>query len=99
MPPRLFFKKNPSTVTVYDSRSGRVIEHPVGGIGRRVLEHLKRPGSISDLRAALSHVSDIDLDREVSLLKARGLVFQEDGRFLSLVLPEAPTCNTILDIN
>jgi ribosomal peptide maturation radical SAM protein 1 len=89
-PPRLFFKGQGASSVVYDSRSGEVVEHQIGDVGRQVLEHLAKPRRIKDLAADLSHIPDFDPEKEVALLQERGLVFQEGERYMSLVLPEEP---------
>ncbi|MGH9824775.1 MAG: RiPP maturation radical SAM C-methyltransferase, partial [Blastocatellia bacterium] len=86
MPAKLHFKGN-STV-VYDSRSGRVSEHDVGEVGRRVLEFLhRRPSTASAVASGLSSVDAADIDKEMALLQSGGFVFREGDRYLSLVLP------------
>lgn len=90
LPPRLFFKEKGKSTIVYDSRSGKVVEHHVGDVGRQVLEHLTKSRRITDLAADLSHIPNLDPDKEIAFLQDRGLVFQEGERFMSLVLPEEP---------
>lgn len=90
LPARLYFKKGEPT-TVYDSRSGRVVEHQIGDTGRQVLENLSgRPKDLVVLASSLSRIPELDAAREVALLQEKGLVFQEGVRFLNLVLPDEP---------
>jgi ribosomal peptide maturation radical SAM protein 1 len=88
--PRLFFKHNGEADIVHDTRSGRLVEHAVGPVGRRVLDHLATPKRLSDLAAAWDGAPGIDPAREVSALQERGLLFQEGERYLSLVLRGEP---------
>jgi ribosomal peptide maturation radical SAM protein 1 len=88
LPAKLYFKEN-STI-VYDSRSGKAIEHDVQKVGRLVLDAIAskpaRPGAIA---AALEGM-DANPERVISSLQGKGLVFEEDGRYMSLVLPQEP---------
>ena len=88
--PSLYFKQIASPAIVYDSRSGEVIEHTISKVGGEILNLLKKPKRANDLRSELSHVPHLDLENEVALLRAQGLIFQEGERLLSLVIPKAP---------
>lgn len=83
--PQLFFTEDGESTVVYDSRSGDAVEHQVGLIGKRILEHLSRPARLSDLPASLLDIPDFDPAQEIAALQRRGLIFQEGDRFLSLV--------------
>jgi len=72
---------------VYDSRSGKAVEHQLGDVGKRILECLAKPKDLSLIALKLKNVSETILENEVSFLKERGLVFQEGTRFFSIVLP------------
>ena len=89
-PPTLCFKQNGSGPIVYDTRSGQVIEHKIDNNIRHLLECMDRPRRIEDMAKELGHLQDFDLARQVAWLQAKGLLFQEGDRFLSLVLPEEP---------
>jgi ribosomal peptide maturation radical SAM protein 1 len=87
LPPKLYFKEN-STI-VYDSRSGKAVEHDVQPAGRMVLELINsKPARVGSIAAACEVTLDGDPERIISSLQSRGLVFEEDGRYLSLVLPK-----------
>ncbi|HLJ90024.1 MAG TPA: RiPP maturation radical SAM C-methyltransferase [Candidatus Angelobacter sp.] len=79
-PPRLFLHQNDA---VYDSRSGSVVEHRVGEIGKLLLEHLEKPVRQADLQNVLP---EIDVQKEIAKLQEKDLLFVEDDRLLSLVL-------------
>jgi magnesium-protoporphyrin IX monomethyl ester (oxidative) cyclase len=74
---------------VYDSRAGEPVEHEVGETGARILALLKRPRHLSDLSRELRHLPGFDAAAEVAKLQAKGLLFQEGDRLLSLVMDEA----------
>jgi hypothetical protein len=85
--PQLFFKENGHGNVVYDSRSGNVVEHDVGEIGREVLTYLdEKPHELGDVAKKMSHVSGFDPVRQIGALQAKGLIFQEGERYLNLVL-------------
>ncbi|HKV37779.1 MAG TPA: RiPP maturation radical SAM C-methyltransferase [Blastocatellia bacterium] len=86
--PRLHFKDGSAT-TVYDSRSGEVVEHEIGQSGRQILDQLSKPGRIEDLTRELGRAGAFDAEKEVTILRDKGLVFEENGRFMSLVLKSA----------
>jgi hypothetical protein len=81
----LYLKAGPGGQVVFDSRSGKVEEHPLGSNAMRLLELLYTPRRISDLQELGSGA-----EGEVEVLRRRGWLFEEAGRFLSLVLPREP---------
>ena len=86
LPAKLYFKENSNVV--YDSRSGRVVEHDVQAAGRLVLDAISsKPGRIGTIVEALENTTEVEAEGIVSSLQSRGLVFEEEGRYLSLVLP------------
>ncbi len=90
LPPKLFFKPNGDHAVVYDSRSEQVVEHQLDPTTIEVLKYLHQPRKLADLAKALGHIQDFDPVQEIELLRSRGLIFEEDERFLSLVLPQEP---------
>jgi magnesium-protoporphyrin IX monomethyl ester (oxidative) cyclase len=82
---RLCFIQDAAEPTVYDSRSGDVVEHKLSPLTAEVLNHLERPNSKDDLVKHFGHVPDFDVEKEISFLLERRLLFEEDGRFMSLV--------------
>jgi ribosomal peptide maturation radical SAM protein 1 len=97
IPPQLYFKEN-STI-VYDSRSGKVVEHDVQPAGRLVLESISsKPARMGAIAAAIEDTVDVDAARIMASLQSRGLVFEEDGRYFSLVLPKETQKMSILEM-
>jgi ribosomal peptide maturation radical SAM protein 1 len=86
--PQLYLKENEPGTVVHDSRAGAVLEHEISPTGKLILENLVRPKRVSQLARELTDVNPSSLATEVSLLKERGLLFQEGDRFLSLVMPK-----------
>lgn len=81
--PQLFFKEADAVTTIYDSRTGQAVEHSVSNEGLKILKDLNKPKRLPDLAS-----SQFDLEKEISLLQEKGLLFEEGGRYLSLVLPK-----------
>jgi ribosomal peptide maturation radical SAM protein 1 len=87
---QLFFKQEGDTTFVYDSRSGEGVEHRLSEVSVHVLKQLEKPRRALDLAKVLSHFPSFDPEKELARLQERGLIFHENGRFLSLVLPKEP---------
>lgn len=83
VPPRLRFKAD--SQTIYDSRSGSVVEHQIGEMGAAILKYLTKPTRMEDL---LRVFPETTTEKQVQQLKEYGLLFQEDDRIFSLVLED-----------
>jgi ribosomal peptide maturation radical SAM protein 1 len=83
--PQLRWKRIAGEVVVYDTRSGEEIEHRLGEDGVRLLQHLTVPKKLSDLVTAFSNMN---VEKEILDLQRKGLVFEEDKRYLSLVIQD-----------
>lgn len=70
--------------TVYDSRSGQLVEHPLSPLALEMLQHLNSPVSRVDLQRAVG-IGEEDIDAELAVLNECRLLFNEKGRMLSLV--------------
>ena len=69
---------------VFDSRAGVPVEYPIAGSTHRVLEALataKKPANVA------RELEGVDVDAEIATLLQRGLVFHENERYISLVVP------------
>ncbi|HVR98292.1 MAG TPA: RiPP maturation radical SAM C-methyltransferase [Thermoanaerobaculia bacterium] len=85
--PELVFKEDGSGGwLVYDSRSGKAEEHRVGTQGVRVLHALTQQSKVARLAEKLPGMSEDDIAGEVEALQKLGLLFEEDGTYLSLVM-------------
>jgi magnesium-protoporphyrin IX monomethyl ester (oxidative) cyclase len=84
IPPRLHFNRD--SQTIYDSRTGAVVEHVLDGHARAVLEYLAKPTRMEDIVKAFSPESGVDVPRVMASLEEKGLIFEEGDRFFSLVL-------------
>jgi ribosomal peptide maturation radical SAM protein 1 len=81
--PQLRWTRSAGTDVVYDTRSGNEVEHRLGEDAVRLLQHLTVPKKISDL---MTHFNHVDVEKEMLTLQQKGLVFEEDKRYLSLVI-------------
>jgi ribosomal peptide maturation radical SAM protein 1 len=82
--PKLIWKDESSGV-VYDSRSGEAIEHKLDDHSVALLKHLVIPKRLADIVASFQ---TFDAAAEVASLQAKGLVFEEDQRYMTLVVEE-----------
>lgn len=85
--PRLFMKECGNQTSIYDSRSGEVIEYRISENSKELLQQLSQPKRFSDL-TNMEGFASMDLAKEIELLQSKGLLFEEDGRFLNLALLE-----------
>ncbi|HVT18830.1 MAG TPA: RiPP maturation radical SAM C-methyltransferase [Thermoanaerobaculia bacterium] len=89
--PELTTKERRGAKVVYDSRSGSVVEHVLSPAAWKILDLLEDQHRIPRLVERLEGVPEKEVSAEVAWLKQRGLLFEEDGIYLSLVLrPEKP---------
>jgi ribosomal peptide maturation radical SAM protein 1 len=89
--PQLHFKENGESNVVYDSRAGKAIEHRLDEPEAQALRLMhSRAKRLSDLTAGLSHIPGFDAERSVALLQEKGLIFQENDKYMSLVIPREP---------
>ncbi|HEX4498728.1 MAG TPA: RiPP maturation radical SAM C-methyltransferase [Thermoanaerobaculia bacterium] len=84
-PPVLCFER-PGGRTVRDSRSGSLVVHDVGEGGRRLLDALAAPTTLTELAKA-EFDPPLDVEAELAWLRSLGLLFEDGDRLISLVLP------------
>ena len=82
--PKLQFSNEGGSVV--DSRFGPAVEHTLSETGKEILERLSRPVRLSDLSKLFPPTTDIDMLKEVGVLREMKLLFQEEDRVFSLVL-------------
>ena len=82
---RLCLVGSPDAPAVYDSRNGEAREIPLTPRRAALLEALELPCRVDSL-AQLAGQSRETLDRDLAFLNAYGMLFEEDGRLLSLVI-------------
>jgi hypothetical protein len=73
---------------VQDTRSGESVVHEVGRLTLEILEHLHAKGKNLRFLSKNIEADEDALAEEVAGLVDLGLLFEEDGRYISLVLAE-----------
>src|SRR5262249_30081305 len=81
---------------IHDSRSGKLVKYPLRKTTRQILQYLDLPHKEADLLKQFPHLSLTEIEQEMAFLQDRGLLFEEDERFMSLVLPGQPSANAPL---
>jgi len=71
--------------TIYDSRTGEAVEYKISDEAREVLNYLSKPASRTDIAGKFAGAG-FDTDLQIAWTKEHGLLFEEDGRFISLVI-------------
>jgi magnesium-protoporphyrin IX monomethyl ester (oxidative) cyclase len=84
--PELLFEESGGDTIVSDSRSGSRVEHRISPSAERVLRTLRQHHKIPRLAEVLGDLSIEEVTREVAALRELGLLFEENGLYLSLVL-------------
>ena len=88
--PKLYFKTDGQSTSIYDSRSGEAVEYRINDVERALLDCLMKPKRIHELTVELGHIPHFDAEKQIASLQERGLIFEENERFMSLVLPKEP---------
>lgn len=83
---RLCLLKSDGKTVVYDSRSGGETDHPLSVHAEKTLRVLEEPLTLEEATRALADVPGIDAADEIGFLCERGLLFEEDNRYLGLVI-------------
>lgn len=71
---------------VYDSRNGNVVEHRLSGLGWKLLSFLQMQKSLQEMMLEFVDEKRPDIEQEIRGLQEKGLVFEEEEKYLSLVL-------------
>lgn len=87
--PKLFLQTNGKSV-ICDTRSGALQKYPVDPVHLQLLDHLNTPMRMEKIKLQMSHVKDYSIVTEMEYLKEKGLIFEENGRYMNLVLPSEP---------
>ena len=71
---------------IRDSRSGELKEYPISAVSARILNLMAETKRIGDVNKEFTNGSSIDAAKEIGILREKGLLFEEDNRFMSLPL-------------
>ena len=86
-PAALDLEESDGGIRVHDTRDGTPRDYAIRPAACRILGFLARPATAGRIAAEFPDFAAGELDRELAWLRERELVFEEDGRLLSLVLP------------
>jgi ribosomal peptide maturation radical SAM protein 1 len=93
-PAKLYFKHDS---IIYDSRSGRAVEYDVGERCKMILDLIStKPARLGAIAAHLGDGQDADVTDLMASLQSKSLLFEEEGRYLSLLLPKEPLKLSVL---
>jgi len=84
--PELVVRQRRGVAVIYDSRSGAVVEHTLNPTGWKILDLLEDQHRLSRLVEKLDGVPAAEVGSQVAAMKQRGLLFEEDGVYMSLVM-------------
>jgi len=88
--PELTIRQRRGVPVVFDSRTGSVVEHAVSATAFKILEVLEDHHRLPRLVEKLDGVPEPEVVAQIALLKQKGLLFEEDGYYISLVVqPES----------
>lgn len=71
---------------VRDTRSGRLVEHRTGDLGTALLDQLHRRAATPAAAARRLAADEAQVAAEIARLSSLELLFEEDGRYLSLMV-------------
>ena len=92
--PHLAYYDGGSFLRVEDYRSGALEVYTLRGIEREIYLAADQVTSWRTLRSRVPHVDETAVRREVAELVATGLMFEEDGKYLSLAVAGRPRAAT-----
>jgi radical SAM superfamily enzyme YgiQ (UPF0313 family)/uncharacterized protein (DUF433 family) len=92
--PKLLLKQQGNETLIHDSRSGKLVKYPIRETTKQILQYLDQPHKKADLLKQFAHLSPQEIEQAIAFLQDRELLFEEDDRFMSLVLPGQPRRDT-----
>jgi hypothetical protein len=84
-------KQNGHGTVIYDSRFDKAVEHKLSPLAIAILKSAEKPRFPGVI--PLPDVSQADIEKQIAELDERSLIFWEDDRFITLVLP-GPAANS-----
>jgi ribosomal peptide maturation radical SAM protein 1 len=94
--PRLLLRERDGRYRIFDSRGNSILEYELMAPQVELLRYLGIPRQVGDKADELKATYGIDLDKELAVLTGRGLVFEEQGRYLSLISVDASVSVNVL---
>jgi magnesium-protoporphyrin IX monomethyl ester (oxidative) cyclase len=86
--PQLCLTAADQTFQVYDTRSGEALWHDLTPFAHRLLEFLDAPATVGEMVAHCAAAEELILE-QLQLFRARGWLFEEEGKSMSLVCKTA----------
>lgn len=87
--PVLLLYKEGDQHMIRDSRSGELKEYPITAVSARILNLMAETKRIGDVNKEFTNGSAVDAAKEIAILREKGLLFEEENRFMSLPLVAA----------
>ena len=84
--PVLLLYKDGDQNMIRDSRSGELQEYPISAVSARILDLLAETKRMGDVVNEFTNGARIDAAKEIEILREKGLLFEEENRFMSLPL-------------
>lgn len=85
---RLCLEGTGAETVIHDSRSGRPDVYPVDAATVALLLYMERPRRLAEISTRLDAGGEPDALDRLGALQERGLLFEEDGQYLSLVIQD-----------
>lgn len=85
---QLYSKQQDGGLFIHDTRSGSLVEYAIQPVTWRILQEFEKPTTADRVAAHLSkEFPDLNMAQEMALIKAKGLVFEEENKYINLVMP------------
>jgi ribosomal peptide maturation radical SAM protein 1 len=84
--PRLELRTDAGETVVFDSRAGTPKQYRIESDGLKLLQRLNLPTTVDRLAAEFVSTTGAEFSQTLTTLRQRGLVFEENDRFLNLML-------------
>ncbi|WP_321473488.1 RiPP maturation radical SAM C-methyltransferase [uncultured Paludibaculum sp.] len=84
---RLEFQTEGEDIVILDSRSGTSVRYALPNSCLVLLQRLAIPSSLDRLAGEFAGRPEINVERDLELLRDRGLLFEDEGKFMNLILP------------
>ena len=82
----LYFKERGDATVVHDTRSGELAEHDLDDLGLQILRYVDQKGLKVAHMVKTTGASEAAVEDEVAHLRQLGLLFEENDRYISVVL-------------